>query len=88
MFSPEHIISVRDIQKREHEVLVFEQSRASPRGILGDNFRRESCVLDKGRVKIQLGKILNDYGLNSLFGINSDARFKLRLPSAESILVA
>lgn len=73
-------------------------------GIMNENTRKlmsnddsgdKSVATDKqllkvfdGRVKIKLGKILNDHGLYAPFGMNSNIRYRIRLPSASDIMVA
>ena len=41
-----------------------------------------------GRVRIKLGQILNDHRLFAPYGMNSNIRYKIRLPKAEGIMVA
>lgn len=72
-------------------------------GIMNDNTRKLISKDDSGdntvvadalmlvfadRVKIKLGKILNDHGLYAPFGMNSNIRYRIRLPSASDIMVA
>ena len=45
-------------------------------------------VLEKGRVTIALGKVLNDHGPLAPFGMNTEVRYKLRLSKAKDIMFA
>ena len=73
-------------------------------GIMNENTRKlisnddsgdKSVATDKqllkvfnGRIKIKLGKILNDHGLYAPYGMKSNVRYRVRLPSSSNIVVA
>jgi hypothetical protein len=45
-------------------------------------------VIIGNRVKIKLGQILNNHGVNTPYDMNSDIQYKIRLPKADTIMMA